>query len=145
MGTDLLRFRDGAATMTSNPEWVIVLAIQPKSGRWLMVYHQERRWELPGGRIEKGESIEEAALRELEEEANISGEVVESIMLDSLELGIVVLVEIDDNDVRNEWTSNDPKIQHVSFHQEIPEDLYWGAKELSIILDYWSASRTKAS
>ena len=51
----------------------------------------------------------------------------------------------DDNDVRNEWTSNDPKIQHVSFHQEIPEDLYWGAKELRIILDYWSASRTKAS
>ena len=110
-----------------------------------MVYHRERRWELPGGRIEKGESIEEAALRELEEEANISGEVVDSIILDSLELGIVVLVEIDDNDVRNEWTSNDPKIQYVSFHQEIPEDLYWGAKELRIILDYWSASRTKAS
>ena len=131
--------------MTSNPEWVIVFAIQPKSGRWLMVYHRERRWELPGGRIEKGESIEEAALRELEEEANISGEVVDSIILDSLELGIVVLVEIDDNDVRNEWTSNDPKIQYVSFHQEIPEDLYWGAKELRIILDYWSASRTKAS
>tara|TARA_B100002051_G_C16193416_1_gene373078 strand:- start:1 stop:396 length:396 start_codon:yes stop_codon:yes gene_type:complete len=131
--------------MTSDPEWVIVLAIQPKSGRWLMVHHQERRWELPGGRIEEGESIQQAALRELEEEANISGEVVESLVLDSLESGIVVLVEIDDNDVRNEWKSNDPKIQCVSFHQEIPENLFWGTKELRTILDYWSASRTKAS
>ena len=63
--------------MKSKPDWIIILAIQPTSGRWLMVYHQERGWELPGGRIEDSESVEVAALRELKEEADISGKVVE--------------------------------------------------------------------
>ena len=47
--------------MKSKPDWIIILAIQPTSGRWLMVYHQERGWELPGGRIEDSESVEVAA------------------------------------------------------------------------------------
>ncbi len=131
--------------MTPNPEWVIVLAIQPTTGRWLMVYHQERRWELPGGKIQEGESIEDAALRELKEEANISGQVVDSILLDTLELGIVVFVKIDDNDSRDQWTSKDPKIKLVSYHHEIPDNLHWGSYELKKILDHWSASSTKPS
>ena len=47
--------------MKSKPDWIIILAIQPTSGRWLMVYHHERGWELPGGRIEDSESVEDAA------------------------------------------------------------------------------------
>ena len=131
--------------MKNTPEWVIVLAIQPTSERWLMVYHHERRWELPGGRIEEGETVESAVLRELKEETGSSGKIVNLLSLDSLELGIVAFVEIDDNDVRDEWDSKDPKIERVSFHQDIPENLHWGSKELRIILDYWRASRTKAS
>ena len=50
--------------MTIIPQWVVILAIQPISGKWLMVYHNDRGWELPGGRIEDGESIKNAALRE---------------------------------------------------------------------------------
>ena len=131
--------------MKSKPDWIIILAIQPTSGRWLMVYHHERGWELPGGRIEDSESVEVAALRELKEEADISGKVVELLNLDSLDSGIVAFVEIDDLEKRNEWESQDSKIQRVSFHEEIPEYLYWGANELKSILDHWSASRTTGS
>ena len=52
--------------MKSKPDWIIILAIQPKSGRWLMVYHHERGWELPGGRIEDSESVEVAAFEGIE-------------------------------------------------------------------------------
>ena len=128
--------------MKSKPDWIIILAIQPTSGRWLMVYHQERGWELPGGRIEDSESVEVAALRELKEEADISGKVVELLKLDSHDSGIVVFVEIDDLERRNEWESQDSKIQRVCFHEEIPEYLYWGTDELKSILDYWSAAST---
>jgi len=131
--------------MISKPGWVIVLAIQPVSGQWLMVHHHERGWELPGGRIEHGESVESAALRELSEEAGMSGEIAQIPFLDTLESGIVVFVELNHTDVKNEWNSMDPKIQRVSFHQEIPEGLYWGSEELESILDYWRASKTKAS
>ena len=97
--------------------------------------HHERGWELPGGRIEDSESVEVAALRELKEEADISGKVVELLNLDSLDSGIVAFVEIDDLEKRNEWESQDSKIQRVSFHEEIPEYLYWGTNELKSILD----------
>ena len=32
---------------------------------WIMVRDSQRGWELPGGKLEEGEEIEEGALREL--------------------------------------------------------------------------------
>jgi 8-oxo-dGTP diphosphatase len=46
----------------------VVLAAREK-GLWVFVRHRERiSWEMPAGHIEKGESAEEAAFRELSEE-----------------------------------------------------------------------------
>ena len=131
--------------MTIIPEWVVILAIQPISGKWLMVYHNDRGWELPGGRIEDGESIKNAALREPFEETGKTGELVDQFILDSSEFGVVVFVKIDDYDDRDEWLSSDPNIQCVSYHDIIPDELYWGNNELESILNYWRNSRTDLS
>lgn len=47
------------------------LVTNPK-GKVLFIYRNDK-WDLPKGKLEKGESIEEAALREVEEETGIGG------------------------------------------------------------------------
>ncbi|MFT8319218.1 MAG: NUDIX domain-containing protein [Sporolactobacillus sp.] len=46
-----------------------VVIASKMDGKWILVKHREREtWEIPGGKIEKGESAETAARRELWEE-----------------------------------------------------------------------------
>jgi len=64
-----------------------VQAIVVRDGRVLMVRHHhrgERYWCLPGGALEPGETPEEGALRELQEECNVEGMVLRptSVVLD---------------------------------------------------------------
>ena len=47
-----------------------------EGGRLLLVRHPERGWEFPGGRVEPGESPEEAMHRELLEETGRRGTVL---------------------------------------------------------------------
>ena len=42
-----------------------------KSPRYLLLHYTQGHWDLPKGKVEKGETIKEAALRELKEEASI--------------------------------------------------------------------------
>ena len=45
-----------------------VLVICRFFDQWLLTRHKERGWEFPGGKREPGETLEVAALREVEEE-----------------------------------------------------------------------------
>ena len=62
--------------MSDLENWVIAWVI-PKNREsencWIMVRHKNRGWELLGGNIRIGESVEEAALRELFEETGLLG------------------------------------------------------------------------
>lgn len=50
-------------------DFVIVVCFEDESrDRFVMVHHQDRGWELPGGRVEGDESSEQAARREFREE-----------------------------------------------------------------------------
>lgn len=49
-----------------------------KGNKTLMIYRR-KRWDLPKGKLEKGETLEEGAKREVEEECNVKVEVIEKI------------------------------------------------------------------
>lgn len=54
-----------------------------KNRSLLMLKKKNGDWVLPKGRIEKGESIEQTALREVKEETNIDAEIVDYLGLTS--------------------------------------------------------------
>jgi 8-oxo-dGTP diphosphatase len=54
-------------------------AIAFQGGSFVMVRHRGRAWEMPGGRLEPGETHEQAAVREFSEETGMALEPVGSI------------------------------------------------------------------
>lgn len=62
-----LSFEKGIFTI--KPEHVLVVVLN--NGKWLMTAHPRRGIEFPGGKVEKGESLEDAALRETFEETGV--------------------------------------------------------------------------
>ena len=50
-------------------------------GRFVMVRHRDRAWEMPGGRLLKGESHAQAAVREFFEETGMSVELIGRIRI----------------------------------------------------------------
>ncbi len=63
----------------SSPNAVAVIPL--RGNEFLMVKNPKRGWEFPGGKIERDESVEQAALRECREEA---GAVIDNL----IELGV---------------------------------------------------------
>lgn len=63
----LLSFEQGSFAIPS--EHVLVLA--KYKGKWLVTKHPKRGLEFPGGKLEQGETLVEAAIRETKEETNV--------------------------------------------------------------------------
>jgi len=61
--------KDHAALVVDSEPFAYVLAFA--GDRFVMVRHRERAWEMPGGRLRKGEDFEQAALREFSEETGM--------------------------------------------------------------------------
>jgi 8-oxo-dGTP pyrophosphatase MutT (NUDIX family) len=54
------------------PKEVACVAIQNRNNDYLLVYNKKYdKWQFPGGKLEKGESAEAAAKREIFEETNL--------------------------------------------------------------------------
>ncbi|MGE5589787.1 MAG: NUDIX hydrolase [Bacillota bacterium] len=49
------------------------------SGQLLLIQDRYGRWTLPKGKVEPGETVEEAALREIREETGIQGRILDKI------------------------------------------------------------------
>ena len=62
-----LSFQPGSFSVESKH----VLVLAKHKGKWLLTMHPMRGMEFPGGKLEKGETLIEAAIRETKEETNV--------------------------------------------------------------------------
>lgn len=108
-----------------------VYAVAFSGDRFLMVWHPKRNgWEMPGGHVEEGETVEEAAAREFMEEAGYDIRIVGVRDLGYCDVCAAVLGDrvSDDCEMRSELFSELPDI--LSFDRKEYEDTVPWAERL---------------
>ena len=82
-------------------------------GKIAMVYHDSyplSHWTLPGGGVENGENLEEAAIREALEEVNLKINVIRFLYKDNWERGFEYCFLAEPIDFENFKTGYDPEL-----------------------------------
>jgi len=100
-----------------SPPESFAYAIAFSGDEFVMVRHRGRAWEMPGGRLEPGESFEQAAVREFMEETGMALEPIGSL---EVEGGRVVI-----GFVHSRCCASTPseEIAEVRLFRELPEEL----------------------
>jgi len=109
--------------------FVYVIAFE--GDKFIMVRHRSRAWEMPGGRLRKGETHEQAAVREFFEETGMSLELVGPIKID-LKGGKVFAGIVSARLVERPSEYN---IAEVREFQELPDDLSFPLVEYAPLLE----------
>jgi|SRR5271157_426467 len=108
--------------------YVYVIAFRGEE--FLMVRHARRAWEMPGGKVDAGESAEEAAAREFREE---TGHVVDSLkVLEVEDGGLVYLGQVGR---KLSLVPNVEEIAEVGFFTELPANLSFPLVEYRRMLE----------
>jgi 8-oxo-dGTP diphosphatase len=108
--------------------YVYVIAF--RDDKFLMVRHARRAWEMPGGKVDAGESPEEAVSREFREETGY--ELVSSDILEKEDGGLVYLGRVGS---KLPTAPNVDEIAEVGFFSELPEKLSFPLVEYRRMLD----------
>jgi len=109
-------------------DYVYVIAF--RDSEFLMVRHARRAWEMPGGKVNPGESPEEAAVREFREETRYDVGYLK--LLEVEDGGLVFLGEVGK---KMSMAPNADEIAEVGFFRELPEQLSFPLVEYERMLD----------
>ena len=106
-----------------------VYSIAIRDGEFLMVYNPKRNgWEMPGGRIERGETVEEAASREFLEESGYDVDIIGRMSIGYCDVCACTLGEkIGDGEMKS------------GFFRTLPSDLAFDTDEYIMVID-WARS-----
>lgn len=109
-----------------------VYSVAFKDDGFLMVFNTKRDgWEMPGGKIESGETIEEAATREFMEESGYGITVIGKMNIGYCDVCAGLIGDkVKDGEMRS------------GFFKDLPSDLAFDTDEYSMVID-WAKSQLK--
>jgi 8-oxo-dGTP diphosphatase len=100
-----------------------------RGDKFVMVRHRDRAWEMPGGRLNKGETHEQAAVREFFEETGMTVEIVGEMRAEKPGGKVFVGLVREKLADPTEWN-----IAEVKEFSELPADLSFPLMEYEAML-----------
>ena len=107
-----------------------VYAVAFSGDEFLMIRNRRRGWEMPGGKVEAGETLEQAAMREFSEETGNELKIISSMRIAA---GTVFFGTVDRGNVSRKKTASE-EVAEVSFFHSLPGELSFSRDEYEMVL-----------